>query len=222
MVHVAHAIRLNIKVLLIRTEKKVTAFFHPAARTADAPVSHRRTGTGSASRQGNHCADPQRSSGPAPTVPRHLKEPPHRAYPPEHPTGHPSTVPGAQSGPGHAPAPARTAVEAQLQKLWQAEFGRPVVGIHDDFFVLGGDSERAARLQHMVNGRFGLALPNTSVLLWPTIAELAGVIESCGTGAPRPTAARRKHHGRKNRLFAAKPVLPWAPRQRDRAWGDPW
>jgi amino acid adenylation domain-containing protein len=69
-------------------------------------------------------------------------------------------------------APPRTAVEHQLAEIWQDILGIGQIGVHDDFFDLGGDSLMALRCITRAN-RAGIALAPISLFRYPTIAELA-------------------------------------------------
>ena len=70
----------------------------------------------------------------------------------------------------------RNPTEARLAQIWTELLGVPDVGVHDDFFALGGDSivniQTVARARHS-----GLLLTPKQVFDHPTIAELAGI---CG------------------------------------------
>jgi amino acid adenylation domain-containing protein/non-ribosomal peptide synthase protein (TIGR01720 family) len=71
-------------------------------------------------------------------------------------------------------------VEEILARLWAEALGRDRVGVHENFFELGGDSI----LSILVIGRaaeHGIRLTPRQVFLHPTIAELATV---AGTAAP--------------------------------------
>ncbi|HEY1280125.1 MAG TPA: thioesterase domain-containing protein, partial [Acidimicrobiales bacterium] len=72
----------------------------------------------------------------------------------------------------------RDALEAQLMVRWQEVLGRPDVGIHDDFFDLGGYSLLATRLFGLVEQDTGQRLPVSALFEAPTIAELAGLIRA--------------------------------------------
>ena len=73
-------------------------------------------------------------------------------------------------------APA-SAVESQLTSLWQEVLGFNQVGIHDDFFELGGDSLLAIRLMSMIKERFGKQLPLTALLDKSSIHQLAEALD---------------------------------------------
>ncbi len=52
------------------------------------------------------------------------------------------------------------------------------IGIHDNFFDLGGHSLAATRVVSQVIKRFRLELPLQSLFAAPTLAEMAAVIEA--------------------------------------------
>jgi amino acid adenylation domain-containing protein len=72
---------------------------------------------------------------------------------------------------------ARTAVEQQLAKIWAEVLQIDHVGIHDNFFTLGGHSILATVLATRVQDTLGVDVLVRSVFESPTIAELAEVIE---------------------------------------------
>ena len=71
----------------------------------------------------------------------------------------------------------RTVAEQALARLWTEVLGVPDVGVHDNFFMLRGDSLQAARLVARVRAAFGVELPLPSVFREPTLAEQATAIE---------------------------------------------
>jgi enterobactin synthetase component F len=70
-----------------------------------------------------------------------------------------------------------TPTEKKLVAIWQEVLGVQAVGLHDNFFALGGDSLTAAELSAMFHSHFGLELPLGSIFESPTIAELAPRVE---------------------------------------------
>ncbi|MFO0700819.1 MAG: amino acid adenylation domain-containing protein [Nitrospira sp.] len=70
----------------------------------------------------------------------------------------------------------RDQVEIQLAALWQQVLDVPKVGIHDNFFDLGGHSLKAARLFYFLEQVYGRRLPLAMLFQAPTIAELASVL----------------------------------------------
>lgn len=67
--------------------------------------------------------------------------------------------------------------ESALAGLWQELLGRPVTGIHDDFFALGGHSLLALRLVAALRARFHQPVTLADLLAHPTIAGLAQYLD---------------------------------------------
>lgn len=67
-------------------------------------------------------------------------------------------------------------MEVQLTALWQQVLGMQGIGIHDNFFDLGGHSLKAAQLFYQLELVFGKQLPLATLFQAPTIAELASVL----------------------------------------------
>ncbi|HEY6186081.1 MAG TPA: amino acid adenylation domain-containing protein [Pyrinomonadaceae bacterium] len=78
--------------------------------------------------------------------------------------GHPYVAPG-------------TAVEEALARIWSGVLGLDRVGIHDDFFELGGNSLSATQLVSQLRRSFEIELPLRALFEHPTISELALVFE---------------------------------------------
>src|SRR5947209_168385 len=55
----------------------------------------------------------------------------------------------------------RTSDESRLAEIWQNLLGLERVGIHDDFFLLGGHSLLTIRLMTQIEKQFGKRLPVT-------------------------------------------------------------
>lgn len=75
-------------------------------------------------------------------------------------------------------------LEAHLIRLWQAQLQRDDIGLHDDFFLLGGDSLQAIELFLRVEQELGLLLPPSALFEAGTVAEMARRIESDAPGEP--------------------------------------
>ena len=70
----------------------------------------------------------------------------------------------------------RTAIERELWRIWTEVLGLGQVGVHDNFFDLGGDSLTATRVVSQVIKAFQLDLPVKSLFDSPTVAEMAIVV----------------------------------------------
>ncbi|MFN2607592.1 MAG: AMP-binding protein [Acidimicrobiales bacterium] len=76
-----------------------------------------------------------------------------------------------------APEGARDETEAAVSSIWAAVLDRPEVGVHDDFFALGGHSLAAAQIAARVHDAFGVDLDVAAVFDAPTVAELAAAVK---------------------------------------------
>jgi amino acid adenylation domain-containing protein len=70
----------------------------------------------------------------------------------------------------------RTAVEEKLATAWAEVLSLDQVGIHDNFFDLGGHSLAATRILSQVIKKFQLELPLKTLFDSPTVVEMAEVI----------------------------------------------
>ncbi len=73
-----------------------------------------------------------------------------------------------------------------LAEIWSDLLGVERVGIHDDFFQLGGHSLLVAKLAARVRQAFKVELPLVEVFKNPTIAQLAGAVEKPGMASELP------------------------------------
>ncbi len=71
----------------------------------------------------------------------------------------------------------RNATEEILCQLWQEVLRRERVGIHDNFFKIGGHSLLAAQVATRMREHFQLNIPLRQMFESPTIAQLAEVID---------------------------------------------
>ncbi|MBF6063667.1 AMP-binding protein [Nocardia terpenica] len=69
-------------------------------------------------------------------------------------------------------------VETRLAELWARALEVPVVGRHDDFFLLGGTSLGATRLLSQVLDEFGVTVSLRELFERPTVAQAASLVES--------------------------------------------
>ncbi|MFQ5852527.1 MAG: amino acid adenylation domain-containing protein [Candidatus Binatia bacterium] len=70
----------------------------------------------------------------------------------------------------------RTPIEEELAKIWAEVLSLDQVGIHDNFFDLGGHSLAATRVISRVIKTFKVELPIRSLFESPTVAEMVVVI----------------------------------------------
>ena len=73
--------------------------------------------------------------------------------------------------------------EAVVSSVWEAVLGVAHVGIHDDFFALGGHSLAAAQIATRLRDAFGVELPVAAIFEAPTVAELALVVGAAPSAA---------------------------------------
>jgi nonribosomal peptide synthetase DhbF len=70
----------------------------------------------------------------------------------------------------------RNAHEEKLCAVFGELLRREQVGIHDDFFALGGHSLMATRLSSRIHKHFGVLMPMSTIIKYPTVAELASLV----------------------------------------------
>ncbi|WP_281936822.1 non-ribosomal peptide synthetase, partial [Paenibacillus tyrfis] len=71
----------------------------------------------------------------------------------------------------------RTWVEAKLVQIWQEVLGTAHVGVKENFFDIGGHSLRATTLASKIHKELNKQLPLRSIFEYPTVEQLARVIE---------------------------------------------
>ncbi len=76
------------------------------------------------------------------------------------------------------PAPPRNKIELRLLKIWESTFGKTGIGIHDNYFNMGGKSLLAVRMFSLINKEFQSRILPTAILENPTIASLASLLEA--------------------------------------------
>jgi len=67
----------------------------------------------------------------------------------------------------------RFKTEADLVEIWQKLLGIRMIGVDDDFFVLGGDSLMLTRMLGEVNRRWKINIPIKTAFERPTVTDLA-------------------------------------------------
>lgn len=83
-------------------------------------------------------------------------------------------------------SPSAHLTELALLELWRELLEVSEVGIHDDFFDLGGDSLRAATLVARLHEEHGVQLTGGEIFDYPTVAQLAARIRDQGGGQLLP------------------------------------
>lgn len=76
----------------------------------------------------------------------------------------------------HAGDEPRTPIEAELTRIWTRELGIERIGVHDNFFDVGGDSLRAVSVLAEVEHRFGREPGLPAFLEAGTIARMAALL----------------------------------------------
>jgi len=75
-------------------------------------------------------------------------------------------------------------IDVQMAALWQQVFGINNVGIHDNFFDLGGHSLKAAQLFYLIEQVYGRHLPLSTLFQAPTIASLTSLLAQEQSSSP--------------------------------------
>lgn len=88
-----------------------------------------------------------------------------------------------------------TDLEVAIAEIWKSVFGLDRVGIHDDFFSLGGDSLNAMEISVLVQKHVSLALKPSRLLERRTIA---GIVSSMDENEPDQPAIPARY-GKSNR-----------------------
>lgn len=85
----------------------------------------------------------------------------------------------AQLGPLFARsfAAATTELERSIESIWRAVLQVDSIGMHDNFFDLGGDSIKGMQVVSRINQGHGIELAAPALFHHPTIAELGVVVE---------------------------------------------
>ncbi|MFI5773001.1 amino acid adenylation domain-containing protein [Streptomyces sp. NPDC051658] len=84
-------------------------------------------------------------------------------------------LPDAADATGHAYTAPRTDLETRVSEVWVEVLGLPRVGIHDDFFDIGGDSVRAVAIAGRLRAE-GLNVSTRDVFAHHTVARLCGAL----------------------------------------------
>lgn len=78
----------------------------------------------------------------------------------------------------------RSEVEQRLADIWQDVLNLPRIGIHDDFFLLGGSSLLVTQVVAQLSGKLSFELPVRDFFANPTIAAMANHLERLSGSSP--------------------------------------
>lgn len=95
----------------------------------------------------------------------------------------------------------RSLTEVQLVALWQQVLSVREIGIHENFFDLGGHSLKAAQLFYLLEQVYGRSLPLATLFHAPTIAELAAVLTREHWSPPWQSLVAIQPQGKATPLF---------------------
>lgn len=87
-------------------------------------------------------------------------------------------VPQPGAGTDDRGARPRTDSETAIARIWEALLGTANIGVHDNFFEIGGHSLKASALAAQLSAAFGIPVSLRAVFDAPTVAELARFIAS--------------------------------------------
>ena len=99
----------------------------------------------------------------------------------------------------------RDEYETLLGEIWKSVFNLPSVGVHDNFFVLGGNSLRAAEFVSKLERESGITIDLSTIIIAPTIAELADKIRLAHEGTENSLIIPLRKNGAKLPLFLVHP-----------------
>jgi acyl carrier protein len=87
---------------------------------------------------------------------------------------------------------ARNPLEAALVEIWREILRREAIGVHENFFHLGGHSLMATQVISRIGKTLGVELPLRTIFEAPTIAKLAEAVAAAqGEKRTEPTVIRR-------------------------------
>ncbi|MBC3842416.1 hypothetical protein GXW82_26155 [Streptacidiphilus sp. 4-A2] len=111
---------------------------------------------------------------------------------------------------------ARTGLERTLAGIWQQALDLPEVGVHDNFFEIGGSSLALARVLARLNEEPGPRVPLVALYEFPTIASLARHLTERQQSASEPESGLQDER-RAERLRAGRSRLAATRRREGRS-----
>jgi hypothetical protein len=104
--------------------------------------------------------------------------------------------------------PPHNSIQRVVAGVWQSVLGVDRVGIHDNFFDLGGHSLMVARVHRRLSDLLDRELSVVDIFRYPTVSALAAFLTNAdGAGAHMPTThgkAEKQRASRASRLAASK------------------
>ena len=91
------------------------------------------------------------------------------------------------------------ASEQAIADIWAEILGVKRIGVHDNFFDLGGHSLKATQVVSRLRKAFQSDIPLRHMFEFPTIAELAAAIDSKGKQRDRKSPKDRRFVGDRDR-----------------------
>ncbi len=114
-------------------------------------------------------------------------------------------IPLRTDTPDESTAP-RDAYERTLAEILAELLQVPQVGVHSDFFDLGGTSLTAMRLIVLIKQRYGTDIPMSRFVTTPTVAGLAGLLRSGGAFSTFDPLVPFRTNGARPPLFFVHPA----------------
>jgi amino acid adenylation domain-containing protein len=99
----------------------------------------------------------------------------------------------------------RDEVEREVLTAWRAVFGTDTIGIHDDFFAMGGNSLTGLRLLGRIRDRFDRDFTLSSLLEQGTVAKQAQIIRHRQKAVSSPVVVTLRDRGEVP-IFCVHPV----------------
>jgi phthiocerol/phenolphthiocerol synthesis type-I polyketide synthase E len=96
--------------------------------------------------------------------------------------------------------PADTEIERVVVNVWQDILGIDQLGIHDNFFDLGGNSLIGLKVISRLKKELNIDIPVTALFEGPTVNALAQVISGGKVEAPAYEESRRRGERRSERV----------------------
>ncbi|MFE0019384.1 amino acid adenylation domain-containing protein [Amycolatopsis sp. NPDC059021] len=97
---------------------------------------------------------------------------------------------GARPGLAAGPVRPRTPTEELVADVWSEVLGIDEIGVLDDFFALGGHSLLATQVVSRLSRLGGTEVPLRALFTFPTVAELAWLLDERRTGRAIPAIER--------------------------------